>query len=67
MSDPMQAIIEAEGLVRARKMERESLQRDYRSPMALEMIADEMTLLRAEVRTLRYLFATYAARPRESA
>ena len=42
MSDPMQAIIEAEGLVRARKMERESLQRDYRSPMALEMIADEM-------------------------
>lgn len=63
MSDPLHPINEAEKLIEKRKMERESLQRDFREAIALETIADDLTRVHAELRTLRYLFATFAARP----
>jgi hypothetical protein len=61
--DAMQAINEAERTISARKVGREAGLVEFRKAQALELIADEMTRLRAEVETLRYLFATYAARP----
>jgi hypothetical protein len=61
--DPLlQAITEAEATIQARKPSREASQVQFREPAALELIADELTRLHAEVKTLRYLFATYAAR-----
>lgn len=64
MPDPMHAITEAELAIQSRAKEREAKQLDYRKAEALEIIADELTRLRAEARTIRYLFATYAVRPR---
>jgi hypothetical protein len=61
--DVMQAINEAERTISARKVGREAAQIEFRKAQALELIADEMTRLHAEVRTLRYFFATYATRP----
>ena len=61
--DMMHAITDAERTIAARKTGRDGTQVEFRQAQALELIADEMTRLTAEVRTLRYLFATYAARP----
>lgn len=62
--DPMHAIADAERAIEARKKTRDKMAVDHRSFLALEAISDDMTRLHAEVRTLRYLFATYAVRPR---
>jgi hypothetical protein len=63
MPDPMHAITEAEFAIAGRKQARPAAQIESRHVEALELIADEMTRLHAEARTIRYLFATYAARP----
>lgn len=60
MDDP---IAEAEREIAARKRLREGSQIEFRNVAALEMIADDLTRLHAEARMLRYLFATFAARP----
>jgi hypothetical protein len=63
-ADPMHAITDAEKTIEARQKFRDNgAQADHREFLALETIADEMTRLNAEVRTLRYLFASYAMRP----
>jgi hypothetical protein len=63
--DVMQAINEAERTISARKIGREERLTEFRKAEALELIADEMTRLHAEISTLRNLFATYAAGPPE--
>jgi hypothetical protein len=63
MQDVMHAITDAEKAIEQRKKTRESMQIEHRSFLALETIADELTRLHAEARTIRYLFATYAVRP----
>jgi hypothetical protein len=56
---------QAEQTIASRKLVRESGQQyEYRSAMALETISDDLTRLRAEITTLRELFAGFAARPR---
>ncbi len=56
----------AEKEIEARVTARKTAPIDTRKLVAAESIADEITRLRAEVKTLRYLFATYSAvsRPR---
>lgn len=61
--DVMHAITDAEKTIEARKKAREHLAIEHRGFLALEAISDDITRLHAEARTLRYLFATYAARP----
>jgi hypothetical protein len=63
MQDVTHAIDDAEQVIVLRKSTRDANQIEFRSALALEIIADEMTRLQAEVKTLRYLFATYAVRP----
>jgi hypothetical protein len=58
-----QPTMDAEKATAERKKTRESMQIENRSFLALEIIADELTRLHADARTIRYLFATYAARP----
>ena len=62
--DPMHAITDAEKTIETRQKMRDKSAIDHRSFLAMEAISDDMTRLHAEVRTLRYLFATFAARPR---
>lgn len=61
-TDPMHAITDAEKTIETRKRERLPISLDHRGFLAAEAIADELTRLVAEVKTLRYLFATYAAK-----
>lgn len=63
MSDISAPIRDAETIIAARKASRESTQADFRSPLALEAIADEVTRLHAEMRVIRYLLAGMAAKP----
>lgn len=58
------AIGEAETAIAMRKAAREANQLEFRSAIALEAIADDVTRLRAEIQTIRELFAGFAARPR---
>lgn len=64
MADPMRAIGDAEMAIAKRKSTREATQLEHRGALALEIIADDMTRLHAEVQTLRILFGSYAVRPR---
>jgi len=64
MADTMHPIAAAEHAIATRLHSREATQLEHRGALALEVIADEMTRLRAEVSTLRDLFATYVGRPR---
>jgi hypothetical protein len=61
--DLLHAIKDAEQVIEDRK---KTVHPDpeQRQTQALQIIGDELTRLHAEVKTLRYLFATYAARPR---
>lgn len=61
--DLLHAIKDAEQVIETR---RKTIHPDpeQRQTQALQIIGDELTRLRAEVKTLRYIFATYAARPR---
>jgi hypothetical protein len=62
MADDLHATEEAERKIEARKKSGGNLEPQHRQAAALEAIADDLTRLYAEVKTLRYLFATYAAR-----
>lgn len=53
---------QAEKEIERRNEQRKHTQPDFRSSVALEQVADEMLYLRAEVKTLRFLFATWAAK-----
>jgi hypothetical protein len=61
--DLLHAIKDAEQLIEDRK---KTVHPDpaQRQTQALQIIGDELTRLHAEIKTLRYIFATYAARPR---
>jgi hypothetical protein len=63
VKDPIsQPYITAKKEIEQRKKTRDGIQAQFQSAIALETIADELTRLVAEARTIRYLFATYAAR-----
>jgi hypothetical protein len=59
--NPAQIIEDAETAVKARAAARQSSSVEYRKAEALEKIADEMTMVRAELHVLRSLFGNYAA------
>jgi uncharacterized protein YajQ (UPF0234 family) len=61
-NDPMQVLKNAEAEIERRYKFRQQAQIEFRAPAALEILADEMTRIRAEMHTLRVLLATYAAR-----
>ena len=59
--DPLQAITDAETEIAARMELRRSAPADEkRKVLAVEQVADELTRIRAELKTLRGLFATYS-------
>ena len=59
--DPLQAITDAETKIAARMELRGSAPADEkRKVLAVEQVADELTRIRAELKTLRGLFATYS-------
>jgi hypothetical protein len=62
VQDATHAITDAEKTIQSRSAAREAMQLEVRSAVAIELIADELTRLHAEARTLRYLLATYLAR-----
>jgi hypothetical protein len=62
VQDATHAITDAEKTIQGRSAAREAMQVEVRSAVAIELIADELTRLHAEARTLRYLLATYLAR-----
>jgi hypothetical protein len=62
MSDITKPVADAETVIAARKATREATQFDFRSGQALEVIADEVTRLHAEMRVIRYLLAGIAAK-----
>lgn len=62
--DPLQAISDAEIEIAARMELRKKSSEDKRKVAAVEQVADELTRIRAEMKTLRNLFATYSAMSR---
>jgi hypothetical protein len=62
MSDPLQTIRNAEELIKRRNQQRQSIQLDHRGGIAAETIADELTMIRAEMTVMRELLATIAAK-----
>jgi hypothetical protein len=60
-NDPLEVIRQAEKEIELRNQGRRAAQLEFRSPAALEILADEMTRIRAEMHTLRNILATYAA------
>lgn len=62
-ADPLYAINEAEAAIKDRKSKRETSKPEIRTFEALELIADELTRLQAEIRTLRQHFAARISRP----
>ena len=54
---------EVHAKIEVRNERRKPMQIEFRGPVALEQIADEMLLLRAEMTTIRQILASYAARP----
>lgn len=65
MFDPLQVIEEAKAEVEKRRKARHSGHNaDDRGSIALESIADDMTIMRAELTVLRLLMATNAAMKR---
>lgn len=55
--DVLHAIDDAETEIKARMAQRKGATADARTVAAAETIADELTRLRAELKTLRYLLA----------
>jgi hypothetical protein len=60
--DITHAIEDAERIIEQRKKERLTTTGTFRAPLAAEQIADDLTRLVAEVRTLRYLYADAVSR-----
>jgi hypothetical protein len=63
MKNPLLPITEAEEAIEQRKQARESQRPEFRTHLALEAIADEMTRIRAEISVMRGLVAALAERP----
>jgi len=64
MDKPKHLASDVELAIQSRASQRDGKQLETRQAEALELIADELTRLRAEVRSLRNLLAGYAARLR---
>lgn len=62
MSDAYPAADIARAEVERRQQLRQGVQLDLRGPAALEIIADELTLMRAEMNIIRNLLAGIAVR-----
>jgi hypothetical protein len=62
MVDPMQPVYDAKVEIERRNKLRNGVQLDFRGPAALETIADELTLVRAEMTVMRSLLAVIAAK-----
>lgn len=56
-NESLSPIEAAEAAIKARKATREATQLDHRGALALELIADEMTRMYGEIKTLRMLYA----------
>jgi len=64
MDKPKHQTSDVEWVIQSRASQRDGKQLETRQAEALELIADELTRLRAEARSIRYLLAGYAARSR---
>jgi hypothetical protein len=62
MADPLQPINEAKATVAARAQRRAQAPTDMRGAAAAETIADELTMIRAEMSVMRGLLAMIAAK-----
>ena len=62
MPDPMQPIYDAKEAIEARNKQRQSMQLDFRGAAAAEVIADELTMMRAEMTVMRGLLAQISMR-----
>jgi hypothetical protein len=62
MPDPMQPIYDAKEAIEVRKKQRQHAQLDFRGTAAAEAIADELTMMRAEMTVMRGLLAQIAVR-----
>jgi hypothetical protein len=62
MPDPMQPIYDAKEAIDTRNKQRQHLQMDFRGAAAAEVIADELTMMRAEMTVMRGLLAQIALR-----
>lgn len=61
MTDPLKPIHDAKVAIERRQKQREAYQLEHRGAIAGEIIADELTLMRAEMTVMRFLLATIAA------
>jgi len=59
--NPAQHILDAEAAIAQRKKQIAGEAEDKRQPIAIEAIADELTMLRAEIKYLREAMAVIAA------
>jgi hypothetical protein len=62
MADPMQPVNDAKEEVARRQARRQDATREIRPIVAVENIADDLTLLRAEMSVMRGLLAMIAAK-----
>lgn len=62
MADPLQAVHEAKATIAARAQRRVQAPADMRSAAAAETMADELTMIRAEMTVMRGLLAMIAAK-----
>jgi hypothetical protein len=63
-NDPLEPVRLAEAEIQKRAQSRDASQLDFRGPIAAELIADEMTRVAAELKVMRGLLATIAAKLR---
>jgi hypothetical protein len=61
MNNPLQPIQDAKAEIEIRQKRRQNIQLDFRGAAAAETIADELTLMRAEMTVMRELLAMIAA------
>jgi hypothetical protein len=61
MNNPLQPIQDARAEIEIRQKRRQNVQLDFRGAAAAETIADELTLMRAEMTVMRELLAMIAA------
>jgi hypothetical protein len=62
MADPLEPIHKAEAAIKDRARSREATGLEHRGALATELIADEMTRAAAELKVMRVLLATIAAK-----
>jgi hypothetical protein len=61
MNNPLQPIHDAKIAIEARQKQRQTLQIEHRATVAAEVVADGLTLMRAEMTVMRSLLAIIAA------